>query len=174
MGKDFRPLACTANGTVEGPVVFVGYGLSVPAGSGAACDSYAGLNVSNKIVLVLRYVPEGVEPQRRQELNRHAALRSKALIARNHGASALLVVTGPNSPNAGELAGFSDDVSQSGSGLVAATVSGEVADALLAGSGRTLKELQTALDTENPHAEGRLVLTNLTVSCSMTPIRRPT
>jgi len=161
LGKDFHPLSFTANGTAEGDVVFAGYGLSVPPGNGPGYDSYAGLNVSNKIVLVLRYVPEAVDTPRRQELNRYAGLRYKALIARNHGARALLVVTGPNSPNAGELARFTYDTSQAGSGIIAATLSGAAADRLFAGSGRTLKELQSNLDNENPHAEGSLALTNV-------------
>ena len=84
-------------------MVFAGYGLSVPGKAGEGYNSYAALDVTNKIVLVLRYVPEGVEPTRRQELNRYAALRYKAMIAREHGAKALLVVTGPASPNGGAL-----------------------------------------------------------------------
>lgn len=163
LGKDYRPLSFTANGTVDGDVVFAGYGLSVPPTTGPGYDSYAGLNVSNKIVLVLRYVPEAVETKRRQELNRYAGLRYKALIARNRGARAILVVTGPNSPNAGELAAFTYDTGQTGSGIVAATINGDIAAQLLAGSGKTLKELQTGLDNENPHAETGLVLTNISV-----------
>jgi hypothetical protein len=128
-----------------------------------AYDSYAGLNVSNKVVLALRYVPEGVDAKRRQELNRYAGLRYKATIARNHGAKALLVVTGPNSPNAGELAGFGGDGSSAGSGIVALTISGNAVDALFAGSGTSLKELQTGLDNENPHAVSSLALTNARV-----------
>lgn len=163
LNKDFRPLSLTANGTAEGEVVFAGYGLFMPPGEGPGYDSYAGLNVSNKIVMVLRYVPEGVDTQRRQALNRYAGLRYKALIARNRGARALLVVTGPNSPNAGELTGFTYDTTQAGSGIISATISGQLADRLFAGSGRTLKDLQTGLDNENPHAETSLVLTNARV-----------
>lgn len=164
LGKHFHPLPFTASANVEGKVIFAGYGLSAPAsGENAAYDSYAGLNVSNKIVLALRYVPEGVDAKRRQELNRYAGLRYKATIARNHGAKALLVVTGPNSPNAGELAGFSSDGSSAGSGIVALTISADAANALFAGSGKTLKDLQTGLDSENPHAEGSLALTNARV-----------
>ena len=163
LGKQFRPLSFTANGSVEGDVVFAGYGLSVPPTTGPGYDSYAGLNVSNKIVLVLRYVPEAVETKRRQELNRYAGLRYKALIARNRGARAILVVTGPTSPNAGELAAFTYDTGQTGSGIVAATISGNIADQLLAGSGKNLKELQTGLDDENPHAISGIALTNARV-----------
>ncbi len=161
---DFRPLSFTANGTAEAPVVFAGYGLAVPGKEGY--DSYAGLDVSNKVVLALRYVPEAVEPRRRQELNRYAGLRYKAMNARERGAKAVLFVTGPNSPNPGELAGLSFDSSLAGSGIIALSVRSNVAHALLAPSGKDLKELQTLLDTENPHAAGGFIITNATVKVS--------
>ena len=164
--SDFRPLSFSANGEVEGEVVFAGYGLSVPGKLGEGYDSYAGLDVKDKIVLVLRYVPEEVETERRQELNRYAGLRYKAMVAREHGAKAILVVTGPNSPNAGELAPLSFDSSLAGSGIVAASISGEVAKMLFAGSEKVLKEVQDQLDIENPHFEGQFLLKNVTAKIS--------
>ena len=161
--KDFRPLSFSANTNAEGQVVFVGYGLSVPGKPGEGHDSYNGINVSNKIVFALRYVPEDIEPRRRQELNRYAGLRYKAMLARERGARAILFVTGPNSPNAGELAGLSSDGSMSGSGIIAATITTNVANALLAPSGHDLKTLQSALDKENPHAESGFTFSNLIV-----------
>jgi hypothetical protein len=149
--KDFRPLSFTANDTFQGEVVFAGYGLSVPESAESGYDSYAGLEVSNKIVLALRYVPEDVPAKRRQELNVYAGLRYKAMMARQRGAKALLVVTGPNSPNAGQLVPLTFDTSLSGSGIIAASISDNVADAILRAAGKDLKTLQTALDTENPH-----------------------
>jgi Tol biopolymer transport system component len=162
--KDFRPLSFTANGSVEAPVVFAGYGLIVPGKEGY--DSYSGLDVSNKIVLALRYVPEAVEPKRRQELNRYAGLRYKAMNARERGARAILFVTGPNSPNAGALAGLTFDSSLAGSGILAMSISNNVADALLGPAGKNLKDLQTSLDSENPHAEGGFTISNLTLKVS--------
>lgn len=150
--RDFLPLSFTESGTIEGEVVFAGYGLVAPGKPGEGHDSYEGLDVTNKIVLVLRYVPEGVDQKRRAELNRYAGLRYKALLARTRGAKALLVVTGPNSPNAGQLAPLTMDTSLAGSGIIAASISAQVAEALLAGTGKDLKALQTALDDENPHA----------------------
>ncbi|MFQ5824615.1 MAG: M28 family peptidase [bacterium] len=164
--KDYRPLAFTANGALEGEVVFAGYGLSVPGKIGVGYDSYAGLDVKDKIVLVLRYVPEEVEMKRRQELNVYAGLRYKAMIAREHGAKALLVVSGPNSPKAGELVPLSFDNSLSGSGIIAASISGKVVDALLAGSGKDLKTMQSELDVENPHAEGGFLIPKVKVKIS--------
>ena len=164
--KDFRPLSFTANGTVAGAMVFAGYGLFVPGKPGEGYDSYAGLDVSNKIVLALRYVPEEVLPKRRQELNRYAGLRYKAMMARERGARAILFVTGPNSPNAGELTGLSFDGSLAGSGIIALSISSNIASSVLSGSGRDLKKLQSDLDQENPHAEGGFVLSNRQVKVS--------
>jgi Tol biopolymer transport system component len=161
--KDFRPLSFTANTEVEGEVVFVGYGLFVPGKPGEGYDSYAGANVSNKIALVLRYVPEQVDAKRRTELNRYAGVRYKAMHAREHGAKGVIFVTGPASPNAGEMLKMSFDSSIAGSGIAVASASSNVATALFAGAGRELRELQAALDQENPHAESSLVLTNVRV-----------
>jgi len=166
--KDFRPLSFTANSEVTGEVVFAGYGLHVPGKPGDGYDSYAGLDVTNKIVLALRYVPEEVEPRRRQELNRYAGLRYKAMMARERGAKAILFVAGPNSPNAGELVGLTFDGSLAGSGIVAASISSDVADVLLSSSGKDLKSLQSALDKENPHAEGGFPIPNTRMSVRTT------
>jgi len=116
---------------------------------------------------VLRYVPEDVSPERRQELNRYAALRYKAMVAREHGAKAILIVSGPNSPTHGQLVPLSTDGAVSGSEILAASISSEVADTILRTSGKTLKELQTNLDRENPHAEKPAALTNVTVAVSV-------
>src|SRR5439155_6610994 len=158
-----RPLSFTSNGELEGEVVFAGYGLTVAGKAAEGYNSCSGLDVTNKIALVLRYVPENVEPKRRQELNLYAALRYKALVAREHGAKAILVVTGPNSPNPGALAPLSSDGSLSSSDIIAASISTSVVDTLLSGSGRNLKSLQTALDSENPHAEGGFVIPKVMV-----------
>lgn len=162
--RDFRPLPFSENGSAEGEVVFIGYGLVSPEENGSArYDSYAGVDVKDKIALVLRYVPEAVEPPRRAQLNRYAGLRYKAMLAREHGARAVLFVSGPNSPQAGKLLPLTGDGSLSDSGVLAASLSGEAADALLAPSGKTLRDLQAALDSENPHAESGFVLPDVKV-----------
>lgn len=161
--RDFQPLSFSRNGVVEGEVVFVGYGLTVPGELGEGYDAYAGLDVKDKIVVALRYVPEGVEPERRQELNRYAGLRYKAMQAREQGAKAFLVVAGPNSPNAGKLISLDFDSSLADSGIVAASISDTVANALFALSGKNLKDIQSGLDVENPHFLGQFPLPGVTV-----------
>jgi len=133
LDEDFRPLAFTSDGEIEGEVVFAGYGLSIPGDAGKGYDSYANLDVADKIV----YVPEAVSVERRQELNRSASLQFKALAARKQGAKGLLVVTGPTSPNAGELVSLSFDQGMGSAGIQAVSISGKTAEKLFAAAGNS-------------------------------------
>jgi hypothetical protein len=149
-----RALSFSDNGDVEGSVVFAGYGIVVPDGQGLAYDSYATLDVKDRVVVVLRYFPEDAEAKTKQILARYADLRYKAMAARQHGAKALIVVTGPRSPNAGELAPMTFDTALAGSGIVALTVKGGIADKIFASAGKKLDDVQKSMDDANPHATG--------------------
>ena len=150
-----QALSFSDNGSVTGPVVFAGYGLVVPESEDFPYDSYATLDVEDKIVLVLRYFPEDLDQESRSKLTRYSGLRYKALQARERGAKALILVTGPNSPNAGETVGMAFDTAIAGSGLVAASISGAVAEKLFEHvEDQTLATAQTSLDGGNPHVTG--------------------
>src|SRR5688500_5131355 len=151
---DVRALSFSDDGTADGDVVFAGYGLVVPESANFGYDSYAGLDVKDKIVLVLRYFPEDADAQTKSALARYADLRYKANAARQRGAKAMLVVTGPRSPNAGELVPRSFDTAIAGSGLPAASINARVGTALLQKSGRALADVQKELDSGNPHVAG--------------------
>ena len=154
-GDAARALSFSDNGDVSGPVVFAGYGIVVPESQDFGYDSYATLDVKDKIVLVLRYFPEDADQKTRGILARYADLRYKAMAARQHGAKAMIVVTGPRSPNAGELVPMTFDTALAGSGIVAISVVGDVARAMFAGvADKTLEEAQKALDSANPHVAG--------------------
>jgi Zn-dependent M28 family amino/carboxypeptidase len=150
-----RALSFSDNGDVEGPLVFAGYGIVVPESQGFGYDSYATLDVKDKIVLVLRYFPEDADQKTRGILARYADLRYKAMQARQHGAKAMIVVTGPRSPNAGELAPMTFDTAIAGSGIVAVSVAGSVVQEIFDHvPDKTLEETQKALDSANPHVAG--------------------
>lgn len=171
--KDFRPLAFSENGTVEGEVIFAGYGLTAPGDVRKAYNSYAGLDVKDKIVLVFRYVPEDVDMNRRQELNHYAGLRYKAMLARENGAKGLLIAIGPRSPNAGELVPMGFDQSLASSGIPVASIGREVAAALFGGYETSLEDVQEGLDSENPHVSGAFALPGVKVKLT-TSIERET
>jgi membrane-associated protease RseP (regulator of RpoE activity) len=153
-GTSVRALSFSDNGDVTGPVIFAGYGIVVPDSQGYPYDSYATLDVKDKVVVVLRYWPEDADQKTKAILARYGDLRYKAMAARQHGAKAMVVVTGPNSPNAGELAPMTFDTALAGSGIVAVSVTGEVANLLFVHAGKPLADAQKALDDANPHATG--------------------
>jgi hypothetical protein len=166
---DVRALSFSDDGDVTGPVVFAGYGIVVPEAQNFGYDSYATLDVKDKIVVVLRYFPEDADQQTRAILARYSDLRYKAMAARQRGARALLVVTGPRSPNAGELVPMTFDTAIAGSGIPSASVTSTVADALFASS-TPLREVQQELDSGNPHAAG-FDLPGLSATLTTTVVR---
>ena len=153
-GDAMRALSFSENGSVTSGVVFAGYGLSVPETDGFSYDSYSMLDVTDKIVLILRYFPEDTEGELRGRLSRYSGLRFKALAARERGAKGLIVVTGPRSPNAGALVPMTFDTALAGSNIVAGTVVGEVAEQLVGLTGQSLEDVQASLDSGNPHVTG--------------------
>jgi hypothetical protein len=150
---DVQALPFSDTAAISGPVVFAGYGIVVPESQTFGYDSYATLDVKDKIVVVFRYFPEDADQQTRAILGRYSDLRFKALAARQRGAKAMLVVTGPRSPNAGLTVPMTSDTALAGSGIPAASVSGAVAAALFAG-GRPLQAVQQEFDRGNPHTAG--------------------
>src|SRR4029453_3097753 len=58
-------LSFSDSGSVTGNVVFAGYGLVVPDSQNFGYDSYQGLDVKDKIVVVLRYFPEAADQKTR-------------------------------------------------------------------------------------------------------------
>ena len=150
-----QALSFSDSAEVEGEVVFAGYGLVVPESQDFGYDSYATLDVTDKIVVVLRYFPEDVDQDLRGILSRYSGLRYKAMAARQRGAKALLVLAGPRSPNAGLIVPMTFDTAISGSGIVAASVGRAVGEAIFSHvADRTLDAIQAELDTGNPHVAG--------------------
>jgi Tol biopolymer transport system component len=150
--SEWRPLTFSKTGVVApSEVVFAGYGIVAPATDGQEeYDSYTHLDVKDKWVLMFRYLPENVAPARRQHLNHYAPLRFKAVAARERGARGLIVVSGPNAQVKAQLVALSFDSSLAGTSIAAISVTDAVAEQLIRPAGKTLKELQAALDTGNP------------------------
>ena len=96
----------------------------------------------------------GRRPGRRAILARYSDLRYKAMAARQRGARALLVVTGPRSPNAGETIPMTFDTALAGSGISAASISGDVARGDLRGGRVARRRCRRRSTRGNPHVAG--------------------
>jgi len=147
VGDHFQPIGFSNNGTLTAAVVFAGYGITAP---GYDYDDYAGLDVRDKLVLVMSNEPGEMDSTSRFDGNintPHAEVRTKAINAREHGAVGLLVVNGPRE-HAGEplRKPRTEGAGYMTSGLLAGYVSEEVARALLSAAGLDLAALQAEID----------------------------
>lgn len=154
--KDFIPLGFSSSLSVSGEVVFAGYGISSKENG---YDDYDSIDVSGKIVLVLRYNPEYDNPH--SNLEEFASFRYKTNIAKEKGAKAILFVSGPSPVEEDKLQKLTYDRAASVPGIAAIQISRSAADAMLSESGYTVKSLQERIKTDGqPHS---LVLTGVTV-----------
>ena len=77
---------------MNAPLVFAVYGITAPEYD---YDDYMGLDVTGRIVIVLRHEPQENDDKsvfEGRQLTPHAELASKATSAKNHGAVAMIVV----------------------------------------------------------------------------------
>jgi Tol biopolymer transport system component len=146
--RDWRPLGMSSEGQLEpAGIVFAGYGLVAPEGDGQGrYDSYGELDVAGKWVMLFRYLPENIGPERRQHLHRYADLGYKAAVARERGAVGIIVVSGPTASVEDELVPLSFDTANAGSTLGAISVSNDVAELVMATIERDLSAVQRDLD----------------------------
>lgn len=167
LDTDYRPLGFSASGEVSGSVVFAGYGISAPS---LNYDDYAGIDVRGKIVLVLRYSPKS--DSLRGDFGQFSALRYKALKAKELGAKAILIVTGPLDAENDELMKLSYDPSAGGAGIVAVNISQRMANELLRTS--TLKELQETIHRSGKPKSMLLEATTVQMSIAVEEVKRTT
>ena len=140
LNTEYRPLGFSANGTASGPVVFAGYGISAPE---KGYDDYAGLDVTGKVVVVLRWAPDGDSP--RSEFSRLTGFREKARVARDRGAAALIIISGPAHDPDDELLKLSFDQVAASSGIPILTMKRGVFSSFFHAAGLDLRALQDSM-----------------------------
>jgi ketosteroid isomerase-like protein len=143
LDRDYIFRGFTGSGDVTAPVVFCGYGISLPE---RGYDDYAGVDVRGKIVLVFKQGPRW----RLDDGESWGGLpdpRPKARTALDHGAVAVLMVSRPNDRDPQPLIGsVMHGQGDSQPDIPQLQISQEVAADLLAGTGLTLSLLQTRID----------------------------
>jgi hypothetical protein len=143
LGRDFVPLAVSADGRRDAELVFAGHGITAPE---LGWDDYAGLDVRGRFVLVLEREPRRSDPSspfRRPDAYHYSEHTHKVLNAREHGAAGVLLVAHPDDGRDAlpPLAGVSQPWS-----ILAAAVTRTAGDALLAPAGVSLAAAAAAIE----------------------------
>lgn len=146
LNQDYVPFSYSDSGTATAQLVFVGFGTTADE---FGYDDYAGIDVKDKIAVVLRFEPLGfVAKSGNQGLTRHSQLITKAINARNHGAKGLIVVNGKLGDGEEDLLTRFGSVSgPENVGILFAQVKNAVADEWFRAAGKSLKEAQDQINS---------------------------
>jgi peptidase M28-like protein/PDZ domain-containing protein/PA domain-containing protein len=143
--EDYIPLSFSANGSVDAPLVFAGYGITAPEFS---YDEYQGLDTKGKVVLVFRGEPASLSAKSKErDHTPHESVISKAINAKNHGATAIIFLNG-KLPSGEEdvLPRFGDAEGPEDAGILCLQVKNSIADAWFRNHGKAFSDVQRELD----------------------------
>lgn len=155
--KDFTPLLFSDIGQTQGPLVFVGYGI---AASELGYNEYDNIDVQGKIVLLMRYSPDGNKSD--TPFANYDRLYDKAIVARDKGAKGVLLVTGPLHRVEDTLLRPTAHGPTPNMKILCVQISQHLADRLLSPTGKSLAVWQKSLnDTRKPNS---FVIPEMTIS----------
>ena len=155
LAQEYVPFSFSQSGAVNAPLVFAGYGVTADE---FGYDDYAGLDVKDKIVLVLRYEPLGFAAKTATHgPSGHAQLISKAINARNHGAKAMILVNGKLPANEEDvLPRFGSVSGPENVGILCVQVKNGVADQWLHSAAKSLQQVHDQINSATKPASFHL------------------
>lgn len=141
-GIDFVPLPFSSNESLQADVVFAGYGFSFKNDS-VSWNDFDGADVKGKWVMLLMSTPDADNPG--SALIKYGADRDKTIAAKDLGAAGIIFVAGKSTDpedkfEAPGKEGYS-------AGLPVFRVKRNIANAILANSGKSIDELEQQLKT---------------------------
>jgi aminopeptidase YwaD len=140
--KDFAPTAFSENNSVNADVVFAGYGFRINNDS-LKWDDYKGIDIKNKWVLILRSSPDLDNPA--SKFYSFSGDRNKAMVAKDLGASGVLLVSGQAFDNSDTF----DPLTKGGYsvGIPVLRIKRSLADLILMKSKQSVNSLEKKLNS---------------------------
>lgn len=166
LNKDFMPVAYSSDGNVSGNVVFAGYGFDIDQDS-LKWKDYEGTEVKGKWVMILRGDPE--LDNNDSKFIPFTEIRGKILVAKDHGAAGVLVVTPVAVDKDDKLIGLHSENNDVTSGIPVINIKRDVADRILASSGFKVDSLEKIL---NKTRKPKTMILPLTVTASSEVIQK--
>jgi aminopeptidase YwaD len=143
LGKDFKPISFSSNEKISASLIFAGYGFDYDDDS-LSWHDYKSIDVSGKWAMILQGDPDS--DKRNSRFQQHSSLRKKAMVARDKNTAGLLVVSGEKFNKEDELTKLIYDKSHSDAGIPIIHIKRNVADQMLASTGKTILELEKRLN----------------------------
>src|SRR5262249_29125453 len=147
INEDFVPITFSNTARFEGPLVFVGYGITAAEHH---YDDYQGINANGKIVVALRHEPQESDansPFDGTNFTAHASFVNKAINAKQHGAQGIIFITDLN--HSDEQVGPATRTSETDDlGIPAVHAKRELLLNLFKAAGKDVAAIQKKIDTD--------------------------
>jgi aminopeptidase YwaD len=147
-GKDYVPVSFSSSGKLSGGVVFAGFGITA---TDLNYDDYAGIDVKDKIVLILRHEPQEADEKSvfgGKDLTDHSVLMTKAAKAKAHGARGVILVNDIAAHNEDKLVDFGRDDGPTDAGIFFVQVKAATAAGWLKAEGHDMAEIEAGIDKD--------------------------
>lgn len=147
---EFVPLNLSSAGNISGQVVFAGYGITAPEYN---YDDYAGIDVKDRIVVLLRHEPQEFDDKSvfdGKVYTAHSQIFSKAANAKMHGAKAVLMVNdiAAHATDADELEKFGSTAGPANAGIGFVQVKAEAVEKWLELAHKNLESIESEIDKD--------------------------
>lgn len=163
--KDFQPTGFSSNGKVEGELVFAGYGIEAEE---LGYNDFANVDVKDKIVLMMRYSPEGDKPD--TKFGFKVQSNFKVAIAKNKGAKGVILFTGPNTVENDKLISLVPDPAANNAGIPVVSISTEKANEIFEKAGMSLLSIQKQIDSTQISNSFKIENATAKISVDLQPI----
>jgi Zn-dependent M28 family amino/carboxypeptidase len=173
--QDFVPIQFSNTGEFEGPVVFVGFGITAPE---MHWDDYRGIDANGKIVVAFRHEPQELDPKSLfagTNSTIHAGLINKAINAKQHGAKGIVFITDPNNHASEEdtVGAATRNLETDDIGISAAHARRDPIVKAFQAAGKDLAAIQKKIDTDLESQSFELPDVRIRIATDVTRARKP-
>jgi len=167
--QDYQPTGFSSNGIVDGEVVFVGYGIEA---EDLGYNDFSGIDLNNKIALMMRYSPDGDKPDSKFEFKTQSNF--KVSVAKSKGAKAVILFTGPNTVESDRLISLIPDPAANNAGIPVVSITTQKATELFAKAGYDLLNIQKQIDSNKSANSFEIPNIRIKLSVDLQPVIKET
>ncbi|MCR4416491.1 MAG: M28 family peptidase [Ignavibacteria bacterium] len=166
---DYQPTGFSGNGSVEGELVFAGYGIEA---EDLGYNDYSDIDLKDKIALIMRYSPEGDKPD--TKFGFKVQSNFKVSVAKNKGAKAVILFTGPNTVENDKLISLVPDPAAMNAGIPVVSINTEKAKEIFEKAGLDLLAIQKGIDSLQKPNSFKLQSSYAKVTVELEPVIKET
>jgi hypothetical protein len=167
--ENYQPTGFSGNGSVEGELVFAGYGIEAEE---LGYNDFADVDLKDKIALIMRYSPEGDKPD--TKFGFKVQSNFKVIAAKNKGAKAVILFTGPNTVENDRLISLLPDPAAMNSGIPVVSISTEKAIEIFDKAGLNLLQIQKEIDSTQKAKSFKFENSYVKLSVDLEPVVKET